>query len=130
MLALWALRGRNAAREACARGAQLGVPDWPVWPSGRELGLLAGVAVSSFLGQYTLSRSFQLLAASHASAVNTLQARCAVVVPNYKELACLKSAHSACMNPSQYGRTGQGLGAVLFKPGAGHALCCPRGMSA
>jgi len=80
VLALWALRGRNAAREACARGAQLGVPDWPVWPSGRELGLLAGVAVSSFLGQYTLSRSFQLLAASHASAVNTLQARCAVVV--------------------------------------------------
>ena len=44
-----------------------------MWPCGRDLGLLAGVALTSFFGQYTLNRSFQLLAASHASAVNTLQ---------------------------------------------------------
>ena len=49
------------------------MPEWPVWPCGHDLGLLAGVALSSFLGQYALNRSFQLLAASHASAVLTLQ---------------------------------------------------------
>ena len=49
------------------------MPEAPVWPCGHDLGLLAGVALTSFFGQYTLNRSFQLLAASHASAVNTLQ---------------------------------------------------------
>ncbi|KAK9826826.1 hypothetical protein WJX81_004641 [Elliptochloris bilobata] len=51
----------------------VGVPEWPTIPCGHDLGLLAGVSLTSFLGQYTLNRSFQLLAASHASAVNTLQ---------------------------------------------------------
>ncbi len=60
--------------------AQVGIPDWPVWPCGHDLGLLAGVALTSFIGQYTLNRSFQLLAASHASAVNTLQASAAAAL--------------------------------------------------
>ena len=60
--------------------AQVGIPEWPVWPCGHDLGLLAGVAFTSFIGQYTLNRSFQLLAASHASAVNTLQASAAAAL--------------------------------------------------
>lgn len=56
-----------------ATSLQVGMPERPVWPCGHDLGLLAGVALTSFFGQYTLNRSFQLLAASHASAVNTLQ---------------------------------------------------------
>lgn len=95
-----------------------------MWPSGRELGLLAGVAVSSFLGQYTLSRSFQPLAASHASAVNTLQARCAPAGRFFwGKLACLKSAHPACVSPAQCGRTWRGFRADLFKLDFGRALC-------
>jgi drug/metabolite transporter (DMT)-like permease len=49
-------------------------PEPPVWPgSVEDFSLLLGIAAGSFLGQLCLTRSFQLLPAGRASAINLLQ---------------------------------------------------------
>ncbi|KXZ53815.1 hypothetical protein GPECTOR_6g733 [Gonium pectorale] len=50
-----------------------GLPDRAVWPTGRQWGLLVGVAATSFWGQILVGRGFQLLHAARASAINLSQ---------------------------------------------------------
>ncbi|GLC34177.1 hypothetical protein PLESTM_000166500 [Pleodorina starrii] len=62
----------------CAAGSSLaplaaGVPAPAVWPSGPQWALLAGVGCCSFWGQILIGRSFQLLNAARASAINLTQ---------------------------------------------------------
>jgi drug/metabolite transporter (DMT)-like permease len=53
----------------------LGWPQAPVLPSWREVALLGGVSLSSFLSQLLMTRSLQLLPAAQQSAISFLQVR-------------------------------------------------------
>ncbi|GIL84985.1 hypothetical protein Vretimale_9838 [Volvox reticuliferus] len=50
-----------------------GLPTPAVWPKGVQWALLLGVAACSFWGQILIGRSFQLLNAARASAINLTQ---------------------------------------------------------
>lgn len=91
---------------------QAGYPDKAVLPGRFDACLLVGIALSSFLGQMMLNRSFQIQSAAKGSSIMCTQVRLCTKVEN--GVACAGSA-AVCLLACRLNLQCHGLGKVRLK---------------